>query len=139
MYISHRVWDVTSAYRFRCVRRWFGKPPKGRLLYFGWYRTRSAPIPPLSARPPWAPAGTEPAASSTYQVTYRYNVAVVPDSITPTAITVSGGVAGTQLLVTYKSKLPRTDLLCLNDLGDTAYVKGVSARKGAVPPIAPTP
>lgn len=86
----------------------------------------------------WAPAGTEPAASSTYQVTYRYNVAVVPDSITPTAITVSGGVAGTQLLVTYKSKLPRTDLLCLNDLGDTAYVKGVSARKGAVPPIAPT-
>ncbi len=86
----------------------------------------------------WAPAGTEPAASSTYQVTYRYNVAVVPDAITPTAITISGGVAGTQVLVTYKSKLPRIDILCLSETGDTAYVKGVSARKGAVPPIAPS-
>lgn len=86
----------------------------------------------------WAPAGTEPAASSTYQVTYRYNVAVVPDVITPTAITISGGVAGTQVLVTYKSKLPRIDILCLAETGDTAYVKGVSARKGAVPPIAPS-
>lgn len=86
----------------------------------------------------WAPAGTEPAASSTYQVTYRYNVAVVPDVITPTAITISGGVAGTQVLVTYKSKLPRLDLLCLAETGDTAYVRGVSARKGAVPPIAPS-
>lgn len=86
----------------------------------------------------WAPAGTEPASSSTYQVTYRYNVAIVPDAITPTTITVSGGVEGTQLLVTYESKLPRIDLLCLNQQGDTAYVTGVSARKGAVPPIAPT-
>ena len=86
----------------------------------------------------WAPAGTEPAASSTYQVTYRYNVAVVPDAITPIAITISGGVAGTQVLVTYKSKLPRIDILCLAETGDTAYVRGVSARKGAVPPIAPS-
>ncbi len=86
----------------------------------------------------WAPAGAEPAASSTYQVTYRYNAAVTPTAITPTTITVEGGVAGTQVLVTYRSKLPRTDLLCLTQEGETAYVAGVSARKGAVPPIAPT-
>lgn len=86
----------------------------------------------------WAPAGTEPAASSTYQVTYRYNAAIIADAITPTAITISGGVVGTQVLVTYKSKLPRIDLLCLNETGETAYVRGVSARKGAVPPLAPS-
>jgi hypothetical protein len=86
----------------------------------------------------WAPSGAEPAASSTYQVTYRYNAAVTPTAITATTITVEGGVAGTSALVTYQSKLPRIDLLCLTQDGETAYVRGVSARKGAVPPIAPT-
>lgn len=86
----------------------------------------------------WAPSGAEPAASSTYQVTYRYNVAVIPDTITDRTITVSGGVVGTSVLVTYASKLPRRDLLCLTAAGDTAYVKGVSARKGAMAPLAPT-
>lgn len=86
----------------------------------------------------WGPAGAEPAASSTYSVTYRYNVAIVPDAITATTITVSGGVAGTQALVTYDAKLPRIDLLCLDQDGRTAYVKGIAARRGAVAPIAPT-
>lgn len=86
----------------------------------------------------WAPAGAEPAASSTYQVKYRYNVAVVPDAITARTVTVSGGVVGTPVLLTYRSRLPRIDLLCLQRSGETAYVKGVSARKGAVAPLCPT-
>lgn len=86
----------------------------------------------------WAPAGAEPAASSTYTVTYRRNVAVVPSALTETSVTVSGGVAGTPALLSYKSKLPRIDLLCLTQSGETAYVKGVPARKGAMPPICPS-
>jgi hypothetical protein len=86
----------------------------------------------------WAPSGVEPAASSTYQVTYLHNVPVAPTVITETAIQVADGVPGTPVLVTYHAKLPRTDLLCLNDAGETAYVKGISARKGAAAPIVPT-
>lgn len=86
----------------------------------------------------WAPAGAEPAAASSYSVTYRYNEAVTPDSVTPETVTLSGGVPGTTALISYTSKLPRIDLLCLDELGRPAYVKGLSARSGAVPPIAPT-
>jgi hypothetical protein len=86
----------------------------------------------------WAPSGAEPAASSTYQVTYLHNAPVVPSVITETTIQVAGGVSGTPALVTYHGKLPRIDLLCLNDAGETAYVKGISARKGASAPIVPT-
>jgi hypothetical protein len=86
----------------------------------------------------WAPSGVEPAASSTYQVTYRFNEAVVPTMITEAAIEVTGGVPETPVLVTYHAKLPRIDLLCLSSEGETAYVKGISARKGATAPIVPT-
>jgi hypothetical protein len=85
----------------------------------------------------WAPGGIEPAASSTYSVTYTYNEAVTPTSVTDTTFVATGGVNGTTGLVTYQSKLPRIDLLCLNQSGDTAYVKGVSSRIKAVAPPAP--
>lgn len=86
----------------------------------------------------WSPAGAEPAAASTYQVTYLYNASVVPDVITDTTVTVSGGVNGTTALVTYRSKVPRIDSLCLDQAGNPIYVKGISARKGAIAPLTPS-
>lgn len=85
----------------------------------------------------WAPLGAEPAPSSTYNVTYRYRDAVVPVSFTDTHITVSGGATGGDIIVSYTSKLPRIDRLCLAQDGMAVYVKGVSARKNALAPIAP--
>ena len=85
----------------------------------------------------WAPAGAEPAASSTYSVTYLYNDAVVPDAVTDTTVSVTGGVNGEPVLISYTSKLPRIDLLCLDINGLPVYVKGLSARKGARAPIEP--
>jgi len=86
----------------------------------------------------WAPAGSEPAASSTYSVTYLYNAAVVPDAVTDTTVTVSGGVNGRPVLLSYTSKLPRIDLLCMDIMGRPVYVKGISARNGALAPIPPS-
>ena len=86
----------------------------------------------------WAPGGTEPAAGSSYSVTYRYNSAVTPTNLTDTTLEVSGGVNGTTVLVSYQSKLPRIDILCLDISGRPVYVKGVSARSGALPPLPPS-
>lgn len=84
----------------------------------------------------WSPAGAEPAPGSTYQVKYRY-LESVSVTFSPTSITVAGGVAGTTVILTYSFKLPRIDLLCLNNLGEPVYVKGVSARTNPLPPLEP--
>jgi len=86
----------------------------------------------------WAPAGAEPATSSTYTVTYLYNAAVTPDEVTDTTVTVSGGVHNKQVLLSYTSKIPRIDLLCMDTTGRPVYVKGISARAGSLAPIPPT-
>lgn len=86
----------------------------------------------------WGPAGAEPVAASTYQVTYLYNVSVLETAtFTPTSVTVQGGVNGKPVILGYTSKLPRIDLICLDIAGRPVYVKGISARRGALPP--PTP
>jgi len=85
----------------------------------------------------WSPGGAEPLQGSTYNVTYRYLDSVTPDSFDDASVTVSGGVTGTQVLVGYDWKLPRIDLLCLDEQGGSAYLKGESARSRAVPPLAP--
>lgn len=86
----------------------------------------------------WAPAGPEPAQASSYTVTYLYHSAVVPDQVTATSVTLSGGVQGRPVFLSYTSKVPRIDLICLNEAGLPEYVYGVSARKGALPPKAPS-
>lgn len=85
----------------------------------------------------WSPAGAEPAASSTYQVKYRYLAEVVPSTITDTAVTLAGGVTGTPVIIGYSFKVPRIDLLCLDSNGEPVYVKGVSARDNPLPPATP--
>ena len=65
----------------------------------------------------WAPAGAEPAANSTYTVTYLYNDSVTPTAVTDTTVTVTGGVNGQLAQVTYQSKVPRVDGLGLDVAG----------------------
>lgn len=85
----------------------------------------------------WSPGGAEPATSSSYSVTYRYLALVEPDDVTDTTIEVSGGVDETTVILAYTWKMPRIDLLCLNQGGDSVYVEGVSARQHPLPPIPP--
>lgn len=75
----------------------------------------------------WSLSGPEPASGSTYQVTYRYLDAVTPVSTTQDTVTLSGGVTGSSVLLSYNWKLPRVDLLCLDSNGLPVYVKGVSS------------
>lgn len=85
----------------------------------------------------WSPGGAEPSGGSSYDVTYRYLEAVAPDDVTATTVKVSGGVTGTTVLVGYTWKLPRIDLVCLNEFGEPVYLKGIPSRDRPVPPIAP--
>lgn len=85
----------------------------------------------------WAPGGAEPASGSTYSVTYIYTEAVTPTAVTDTTFNVSGGVNNTPLFVSYRSKLPRVDLLCLDQEGGARYVSGISSRSNPV--ARPTP
>jgi hypothetical protein len=86
----------------------------------------------------WSPGGAEPAAGSTYAVTYRFNEAATPSAVTDTTLQATGGVNGTTALISYTSKLPRTDILCLDGAGRSAYVKGISARRDPQPPQTPS-
>jgi hypothetical protein len=85
----------------------------------------------------WAPGGAEPAGGSSYQVTYRYLDAVAVDSQTADTITVSGGVTGSSVIVGYDWRLPRVDLVCLDQAGGVVYLRGTSARSAPIAPISP--
>lgn len=85
----------------------------------------------------WSPGGDEPDGGSSYTVTYRYLAAVTPDEVGSDTITISGGVHGTQVLINYGWKLPRVDLICLDQAGNAVYLKGTSARERPVAPVAP--
>ena len=78
----------------------------------------------------WSPGGAEPAPGSTYTVTYRYLDSVTPANIDPDAGTfeVTGAVASTLILVDYRWKLPRYDLLTMDKEGGFHVIKGVSSR-----------
>ncbi|MDP2358637.1 MAG: DUF4815 domain-containing protein [Beijerinckiaceae bacterium] len=85
----------------------------------------------------WAPAGAEPSSGSSYNVTYRYLSVVTADASTTRSVTVSGGFDGGSVFITYSYKLPRIDLLCLDQNGHSVYVKGVSAILRPRRPSAP--
>jgi hypothetical protein len=85
----------------------------------------------------WAPGGAEPSSGSSYTVKYRYLAVVSPDASTSRNVTVSGGFNGGAVFFTYSYKLPRIDLLCLDQNGESVYVKGVSAISRPKKPSAP--
>ncbi|TIV59971.1 DUF4815 domain-containing protein [Mesorhizobium sp.] len=85
----------------------------------------------------WSPAGPEPAPGSSFDITYRYLDAVVPSVVTPTGITISGGVTGGNVFVSYNFNLPRHDLICLDRDGNVVYLKGIPAVEQPQPPAPP--
>lgn len=86
----------------------------------------------------WLPGGNQPLGSTTYDVTYLYNTSVLGTAVfTDSTVTVSGGVNGETITLGYRSKLPRIDILGMDISGRPVYVKGIPARRGALPPIPP--
>ncbi|QUS59209.1 DUF4815 domain-containing protein [Pseudovibrio brasiliensis] len=84
----------------------------------------------------WSLAGNEPAVGSSYTVKYRYRDAVEPITQTAHEITLTGGRKGGEVVVIYKRKLPRVDLICLDQAGSAVYVKGLSSAR-PIAPVAP--
>lgn len=85
----------------------------------------------------WSPAGAEPATGSTYSVTYRHIKSVEPIDPDATGFGIEGAVVGTLALVTYRTKLPRIDRLCLDGNGAIVWLRGVSALDNPIPPAVP--
>jgi hypothetical protein len=86
----------------------------------------------------WSPGGAEPSPGSTYSVTYQYLDAVTPDALTDDTVELSGGVTGGVVLLSYTWKIPRADLLCLDNAGLPVYVKGISSTATPRAPSQPT-
>jgi hypothetical protein len=90
----------------------------------------------------WSLSGggtTEPAPSSTYDITYDYltDGTIEEDSQDDTGFTVSGAVDGTLVLVDYNWKLPRFDRIVVDREGLISRVKGVSHAFRPVYPKTP--
>lgn len=85
----------------------------------------------------WAPGGAEPAGGSSYDVTYRYLAAVTPTAVDAETVTLSGGVTGETVLISYSYKLPRYDRVCLDRDGAVVYLKGVPASEQPRAPDTP--
>lgn len=83
----------------------------------------------------WAPVGDEPLPGSSYTVTYRYRAQVTPDKVSAQEITVSGGVDGGDIIISYTYKLPRIDRIGLNTAGNVVYIKGISADHPMAPSV----
>ncbi len=86
----------------------------------------------------WSPGGAEPSPGSTYTVKYRYYENVTPTTVTRDSITVSGATNGTNILVDYIYKLPRTDVIAMDMTGAVLYLKGVAAISRPQPPAVPS-
>ena len=85
----------------------------------------------------WIAAGSEPAPSSTYDITYKYLDSVVPVSYSDSQVVLAGGVENGTVTIQYTYKMPRIDLLCLDREGRSEYVKGLSSLDIAYPPQSP--
>ena len=85
----------------------------------------------------WAPAGAEPAPSSSYTVTYDYIAQVSPTGVDEEGFTVEGFVAGTLVQVDYRWRQPRIDALAIGRDGVIQRIKGVSVTRGPVAPGVP--
>lgn len=90
-----------------------------------------------SGRVDWSLSGAEPAAGSSYNVTYQYITAAEPTAVDETGFTVTGAVPGSLVLTSYNVKLPRIDRLVMNREGVLSWVEGVSTDYNPVPPQVP--
>ena len=86
----------------------------------------------------WSAGGREPAASTSYVVTYRYITTVVPEDINlgDGTFAITGAASNTVVLVDYSYNLPRWDLLVLSRSGLIERIKGNSSRFNSLPSYA---
>lgn len=82
----------------------------------------------------WSLSGAEPAPGSTYTVTYQYITTTEPTKVDDNGFSVTGAVQGTLILISYHTKLPRIDRLCMDDTGAFLWVKGVATDYDPVRP-----
>jgi hypothetical protein len=85
----------------------------------------------------WTPQGAEPAPGSTYTVTYDRLAVLQPTGVDQTGFTINGPVANTQVLVSYRWKLPRVDRVALDRDGQVVRIKGVSHPYTPAKPAVP--
>ncbi|MBN8243314.1 DUF4815 domain-containing protein [Nitratireductor aquimarinus] len=86
----------------------------------------------------WSPGGAEPTPGSSYTVKYRYYQNIAPDLVTRDAVTLTGATQGTNALIDYTYKLPRIDVIAMDQSGMLTYVKGNSALSRPRPAIIPS-
>lgn len=86
----------------------------------------------------WSPGGAEPATGGSYTVKYRYITTITPTDITAKTFKITeAAVNQTQILVSYKWKMPRIDRLCIDSDGVSKWVQGVSAIRNPLTPNVP--
>lgn len=76
----------------------------------------------------WLTGGNKPASGSTYSVTYTYMSQVGPTDVTDTGFTVGGADEGSNILVDYQWKMPRIDVITLDQNGEVRRIKGIPQR-----------
>lgn len=86
----------------------------------------------------WSPSGAEPSPGSSYQCTYRYISVETPEAATDKGYYVTGAVAGTLVMTTYNTMLPRIDRLCIDDEGRFVWITGVSTDYNPIRPAVPS-
>ena len=73
-----------------------------------------------------SPLGAEPAPGSSYDVTYRYREQLDPVNLDDTSFDIEGAVEGSLILIDYKWKMPRFDLVSMDQEGNVRRVKGLA-------------
>ena len=80
----------------------------------------------------------EPAVGQKYHAIYTYtDGSAMADSFTDTGFQITGAVAGTDILVTYETKLPRIDRLIIDETGKFSWINGVASDFNPIYPQVP--
>jgi hypothetical protein len=85
----------------------------------------------------WSLGGDEPAPGSSYDVTYRYRTQISPSLVDEDGLTVSGAVSGTLVMLDYQWRLPRVDLITLDQEGQIRRIEGLSHAFAPPNPVPP--
>jgi hypothetical protein len=86
----------------------------------------------------WSLPGDEPAPGSTYEVTYRARTHVTPQNVTESGFDIQNAVPSSMVLVDYKWKMPRYDLVTIGKDAKVSKIRGISHQYRPAIPKAPT-